>query len=161
MKKSTHSLEDYIDAATRIHRSALRLVRVLRALSDRNFSFAKMGILIHLYRNGVSTATGLANYLKIKPQSVTRVLAELEKNGYIQRRPDDIDRRQSLIEITPEGRELLLSEGRDQQERLAMIMKETLTDTENQIMLLAGRLMDDLSEGLEGQFENESFHKSK
>lgn len=162
MSESETSLNDTIDTASQLHRSALKLLRMLRALpADKGFGIAKMGLLTHLYQEGTTTATGIANYLRIRPQSVTRLLADLEKRGYITRKADKTDRRQSLIEITPAGTKILLKEGRGQQEKLALIIGETLSDAEKQMLLVAALLMDRLSANAEEKFAEMRNKKQK
>ena len=55
--------------------------------------------------NGI-TQTQLADELDIRPQSLTRALAELEEMGYIERKRDENDRRNISVFITEEGRSL-------------------------------------------------------
>jgi DNA-binding MarR family transcriptional regulator len=75
--------------------------------SGKGLSMAKLGVLGRLYRNGTTTPTALAAYLRIQPQSLTRLLADLQRRKLITRRPDEADRRQSLLELTPAEQELL------------------------------------------------------
>lgn len=155
MNTQDHELNETIDTASQVYRSALKLLRMLRALpSDKGFGIAQMGVLTHLHQEGVTTATGIAKYLRIRPQSVTRLLAGLEKQGYINRRQDKVDRRQSLIEITKSGSRLLIKEGRGQREKLAQIIKGTLTDAEKKMLLVAAQIMDQLSTSAEKEFSD-------
>ncbi len=150
MNSKDKTIDTTIDTATQLHRSSFRLLRLLRALpSEKGFGLARLGVLTQLYNQGVSTATQLAGYLRIRPQSVTRMLAQLEKDEYITRRLNDEDRRQTLIEITESGKTLLLKEGRGQQTELARIIEATLTPAEQEMLRLAAGLMDQLAEGAE------------
>ncbi|MEI9987458.1 MAG: MarR family transcriptional regulator [Aliidongia sp.] len=58
-------------------------------------SAARHAVLGLLRREGPSTATALAAYLHIQPQSLTRLLADLDRRGLITRRAAEADRRQS------------------------------------------------------------------
>lgn len=80
-----------------------------------------------------------------QPQSLTRVFAELERDGLISRVRDDRDGRQRVLQLTTAGREAL---SRDMAERDAWleVALTTLTATERQVVRLAGRLMDRLAD---------------
>jgi DNA-binding MarR family transcriptional regulator len=144
---SSDTLSDFTtDTASQLHRSALRLFRMLRAAHPgKGLSLAKFTVLGRLYQDGVTTASGMAAYLRIQPQSVTRLLADLERQHLIVRCPNKADRRQSLIEITEAGTQLLLEEVRAQQLKLAKIIAESLTPTEQEMLRLAAGLIDRLA----------------
>jgi len=132
-----------IDAASQLHRSALRLFRLVRAARpEKGLGLAGFSALARLQRGGVTTATALAAYLRIQPQSVTRLLADLERDGLIERRPNEQDRRQSLIEITPAGTQALSEEVRVQEQVLAQCVAESLTPAEQELLRLAAGLME-------------------
>jgi DNA-binding MarR family transcriptional regulator len=145
-------LDGKIDTANLLHSSALRLFRLLRATRPATgLSSSKLSVLGRLYRDGVATATELAAYLRIQPQSLTRLIAELERRKLITRRPSDTDRRQHLLEITDEGVQLLMQNLRDERVRLAQIIADTLTPAEQELLRLAAGLMDHLSTVTEAQ----------
>jgi len=139
-----------LDAASQLHRSALRLLRVLRvARPGEGLSASRLGILGRLQRGGMTTGTALAAYLRVQPQSLTRVLEDLEKRSLITRRPGTEDRRQSLLEITDEGVRMLTGAVRDQRESLSRVIAEMLTPEEQELLRLCAGVMDRLSEALE------------
>lgn len=141
-----------IDTANQLHRSALRLFRLLRATRPANgLSSSKLSVLGRLYQNGVSTATELANYLRIQPQSLTRLIADLERCKLITRRSNDTDRRQSLLDITDEGKQLLIENIRAQRVMLAQTIAKELTPAEQDLLRIAADLMDHLAEVTEEQ----------
>jgi len=88
----------------------------------------------------------LARQERLQPQSLTRIIAELDQRGLVARRPDAADRRQVLIDITPQGRELLVLDARQQNAWLAAAMDTKLTGTEQALLVLAGKLLDRLAE---------------
>jgi DNA-binding MarR family transcriptional regulator len=152
MNASTLPSQTTIDTANQLHRSALRLLRVLRATRPaKGLTSSKLAVLGRLYQDGMATATALAGYLRIQPQSLTRLVAELERRRLITRRQDDADRRQSLLEITDAGTQLLMEEIGTQRVRLAETMAKELTATEQELLRLAAGLMDHLSSVTEAQ----------
>ncbi len=155
MTTSPAILDPKLDTASQLHRSAGRLFRVLRAFRPENgLSLTKFSVLARLHQDGITTATGLAAFLRIQPQSITRLLAELERDRFIERRPNKSDRRQSLIEITPAGSQLLLEEVRQQQATLAQLIARSLTPIEQEMLRLAAVLMDRLAAEMEDQVDN-------
>ncbi len=91
------------DTAIALRRALTRLTRRLRTEArEPGLSLAKHSILGHLYREGPATPGALAAAEGVQPQSVTRVLADLEESGHAFRRQDEFDRRQFKLEITPQ-----------------------------------------------------------
>jgi DNA-binding MarR family transcriptional regulator len=151
-----------IDTANQLHRSVLRLFRLLRdMLTTRKLSLSKVSVLGCLYREAMATATELAVYLRVKPQSLTRLLADLERSKLITRRPNEADRRQSLLEITDKGIQLLTEEVRDQRLTLAKIIARELTPAEQELLRLAAGLMDHVASACEAQAAPPSSSRSE
>lgn len=125
------------------------MVRLARRLSAERpadgLSLNKSSVLGHLRRNGPMSAGALAAADRQQPQSLTRVFAELQRDGLISRTRDDRDGRQRLLEITEAGREAL---ARDMAQRDAWLDTALtgLNETERQVLLLAARLMDRLAD---------------
>jgi len=132
--------------ATEIRRGVVHLARRLRAEGPpEGLSLNKSSVLGHLWRRGPMSAGALAAVDGQQPQSLTRVFAELERDGLISRRRDDRDGRQRVLVLTTAGRDAL---SRDMAERDAWleVVLSTLTDTEREVVRLAGRLMDRLAD---------------
>ena len=136
-----------LNIATDLRRSLSRLNRRLRLEArESGLSVAKHSILGHLYREGPMTPGSLAAVEGVQPQSVTRVLAELENSGLTLRKQDEIDRRQFKVEITPEGQELLQREAQNRALWLSTSMDSRLTLIEQDMLKLAVQIMDRLSD---------------
>ncbi|HEV7369860.1 MarR family winged helix-turn-helix transcriptional regulator [Arenibaculum sp.] len=88
-------------------------------LSRLGFGRAHHRVIYFVGRNPQITVTDLLAILRITKQSLSRVLGELLRQGYVMQRPGVRDRRQRLLELTDKGVELerLLSE--DQRQRIA------------------------------------------
>jgi DNA-binding MarR family transcriptional regulator len=85
----------------------------------------------------------------IQPQSLTRLLADSKTEGFIKRKQDQADKRRCLIEITPAGSRLLVEEARKRESSLAAAMTRVLTPTEQELVRIAGNLMDRLADAIE------------
>ncbi len=92
------------------------------------------------------TPGALAAAEAVQPQSLTRVLAELEAEGFVLRRQDTADRRQSLLELTVEGREVLRRDVMARALWLQAAMEAQLSPTEQEMLRLAAQLMDRLAD---------------
>lgn len=134
--------------ASSLREGMARLNRRLRAERlGHGLSLNRLSLLGLLRSNGPMTATALAAAERLQPQSLTRMLARLETEGLIVRRPDDSDRRQVLIDITDEGIAVLTEDTRRREAWLAGVMAERLTLTEREVLRLAAGLMDRLADG--------------
>ena len=108
-------------------------------------SSVKLGVLGYLYRDGSMTPGALAAAEGVQPQSLTRVLADLEECAYIRREQDETDRRQFRLELTAEGREVLERDAVRRAVWLESAMSLRLTETEQEMLRLAAQLMDKLA----------------
>lgn len=147
MALSRKHSDDATEVASSIRRSVVRLVRRLRLERDAEaLSLFKLSVLGVLYRKGPMTATGLATCERIRPQSLTRLLASLEKRGFVSRQPDGADRRRLLIAITAEGRKALVRDVRRKEAWLAGVMTHVLSPDERELLFQAAHLLDRLAE---------------
>ncbi|MGP3941444.1 MarR family winged helix-turn-helix transcriptional regulator [Streptomyces sp. 6N106] len=123
-----------------IRQGAVRFARRLAAERPaEGLSLNKCSILGHLLRNGPMSAGALATADRQQPQSVTRVFAELQRNGLISRTRDTHDGRRQVLEITRAGREALANDLAQRDAWLDIALAD-LNETE-QVLLLAARLM--------------------
>jgi DNA-binding MarR family transcriptional regulator len=153
MSKSQDCLGAALETASQLHRGATRLSRRLhrgRRQGER-LSLAQLGVLGELHRAESITASALAEALRVRPQSLTRLLAQLESRRLVVRHPDPADRRQSLIALTETGRRLLAEDVGERRTLLAAAMVETLSGTEQEMLRLAAQLMDRLAGALEAR----------
>ncbi|MET7966506.1 MarR family transcriptional regulator [Micromonospora sp. NPDC005305] len=56
-----------------------------------------------LMRHGAVRLSTLAEHLRIAPRSATEVVDGLAERGLVERRPDPVDRRATLVALTAEG----------------------------------------------------------
>ena len=93
----------------------LELMWLIRATENRikrahkstgNHTHGTGRILSALTYGTANTQTELAQLLDIRPQSLTRILTEMEQKGYIVRQRDEKDKRNVSVMITEEGSRL-------------------------------------------------------
>jgi DNA-binding MarR family transcriptional regulator len=133
---------DICEAAGEIRRGVVDLHRRLRAERPADgLPLAQLGVLGHLYRRGAMTASELAAAERLRPQSLTRVLADLAAAGLVTRCRSDQDRRRSEIDITRRGREAVLRDVSHWDAWLAAAMERELSPTERAVLGLAAHLL--------------------
>jgi DNA-binding MarR family transcriptional regulator len=147
MKEQQRPKDEEMNAATKLRRSVTQLARRLRGLrSDHGISGSKLAILGWLFRAGTPmTAADLARLERLQPQSLTRIIAELDEQGLIRRTPDVEDRRQILIEITQAGQELLVVDAYRQDQWLMKVLAAKATKAERELLAIAADLLDQLT----------------
>jgi DNA-binding MarR family transcriptional regulator len=74
-------------------------------LEAYGFGRAHHRVIYFVGRNPGMPVSALLDVLKITKQSLSRVLGQLLRQGFVQQRPGP-DRRQRLLELTPQGAEL-------------------------------------------------------
>ncbi|WP_405869160.1 MULTISPECIES: MarR family winged helix-turn-helix transcriptional regulator [unclassified Streptomyces] len=137
---------EHLSEAARIRRGVVRLNRRLRhERADGSLSPNQLSVLGHLHRHGPSTPGEVAAAERQRPQSLTRVFAELEAEELVVRAPGTADRRRSVLSLTEEGRRAL---ERDMAERDAWLAGAlaSLNATERGVLELAGALMERLAD---------------
>jgi DNA-binding MarR family transcriptional regulator len=141
--------------AAEARRALVRLGRRMRAQrAADSLSLNKISVLSHLYHNGPSTPGAITVAERQRPQSLTRVFAELERDGLIVRTPSERDRRESVLDLTDTGRATLVADAGRRDAWLADAITE-LTDTEARLLQLAAGLMERLADSKHTVDENE------
>jgi DNA-binding MarR family transcriptional regulator len=112
-----------------------QLVRRLRL--ENSFPLSQATVLSRLEREGAMTTSALALAEHVRPQSMAQTLGELHEDDLIERRPDPVDRRQVLIEITDEGRAKLSDDRRRREGWLAEAIANELTAEEQESLIQA------------------------
>jgi DNA-binding MarR family transcriptional regulator len=133
---------DWADTlAAELRVSLMKSARRLRAeKSDAELSDAQYSVLGVLDRQGPSTARDLALVERVQPPSMSKTLAALTERGLIQRTVDPADARQSIVELTPTGRESVRETRRRRNAWLAQRLAE-LSDDERAVLASASQIL--------------------
>lgn len=84
-----------------------RLDRDLEASGFPGIRYRHRTVFMHLDLHGASRSVDLAAAAGIRPQSMMKIVHELEELGLVTRRPDPSDSRAKLIEFTAQGEQLI------------------------------------------------------
>ena len=135
--------------ATALRISVSRLARRLRverqAEGLASLSDTQLAALAVLDRHGPMTPGELAEHEKVQPPSMTRVIAVLEERLLVMRAPHLTDRRQVVLTVTEQGRELVSQARRRRDAWLAKRLKELSAD-ERAVLRAAAPVLEKLSQ---------------
>ncbi len=121
--------------------AVMRLSRQLRFRRPNSpVSLSQLSALATLYKDGPMTPGALAIRERVRPPSMTRVIASLADLGFVDRSPHPGDGRQVLVEVSDAGAELMEAERRASREWLAEQLA-SLSGSERDILREAADLM--------------------
>jgi DNA-binding MarR family transcriptional regulator len=93
-------------------------------LARHNFGRAHHRVIYFVGRHPQMSVSDLLGVLQITKQSLSRVLGQLVRQGFILQRPGSRDRRQRLLELTTKGVELERQLSANQRQRIAKAYRE-------------------------------------
>jgi DNA-binding MarR family transcriptional regulator len=96
-----------LDLAVRLRLAITRTSRRLRQEAGTGLSPTLTAALATVDRHGPLTPSELAARERVQRPTATRLVARLEELGVLQRAADPVDRRSSLLSVTPEGHALM------------------------------------------------------
>ncbi|MFE0748437.1 MarR family winged helix-turn-helix transcriptional regulator [Gordonia sp. NPDC058843] len=91
--------------------AVVRLARRLRGRRENKLvSLTQLSALNTLHHEGPMTPGALAAAERVRPPSMTRVIASLSDLGMIKREPHPTDGRQAIVTLSPEGVDVVIDE---------------------------------------------------
>jgi DNA-binding MarR family transcriptional regulator len=121
-----------------------QLIRRLRA--EHRFSLSQGAVLGRLDREGTKSIGDLALAERVRPQSMTQTIGDLEADGLIARQADPADGRRMLVALTDRGRQTLEADRRQREGWLARAIAEDLSKQEQLVLAQAVELLRRLSD---------------
>ncbi|MCK0172667.1 MarR family winged helix-turn-helix transcriptional regulator [Mycolicibacterium sp. F2034L] len=121
--------------------AVIRLARQLRfRRAESPISLSQLSALVTLDKEGSMTPGALAERERVRPPSMTRVIASLVDLGYVERTAHPDDGRQVLVSVSAAGAELIEAERRASQEWLKRRL-DRLDPEQRATLLTAANLM--------------------
>ncbi len=140
---------DTLPTAIQLRAALSGLQRELRSQAPGDGpSTAQLGVLALLYRLGPLPPSQVARHERVKLQSLTRLLAEMEAAALVTRGPDPADARRTLLALTPTGARALTDEAHRREASLADAIATRLTAAERARLRAACGLLDRLAQAL-------------
>jgi DNA-binding MarR family transcriptional regulator len=97
-------LQDDPELAAHLRLVIMRLARQLRSQTVGGLSPSLISALVTIERTGPVTLGRLAALERVKPPSVTRMVAALELAGLVRREADPLDHRVARLSLTADGK---------------------------------------------------------
>jgi DNA-binding MarR family transcriptional regulator len=123
----------------------LRVERIAQGQVEHALSDTQLAALAALERHTDMSPGELAEHEKVQPPSMTRVIAALEARGLVTRMPHLTDRRQVVLTVTAEGREVVNHARRRKEAWLAMRLRE-LSPEDRATLRAAAPILERLSQ---------------
>ncbi len=145
---SRRTSQKTIAVADVLHSAAIHLLRRLRREDERaGISAAKLSALSVLIFGGPMRLTALARAEQVRPPTMTKLAAAMEREGLLRRHGDPDDARAVRLEATAKGTRILQEGRRRRIERLAAALEGR---TAGDLVLLreAATLVEELSRDL-------------
>lgn len=118
-------VEQNIHAVRAFNRFYTRQIGALReGLLKSPFSLTELRVLYEVAHRNQPTATELCQQLGLDPGYLSRILRGLEKRGLVRKSASPADGRQSLLELTPRGKETFATLDARQSEEVATMLRQ-------------------------------------
>ena len=129
----------------RLRLAIARTARRLRQEAGGGLSPSLNAALATVEKHGPLTPSELADRERVQRPTITRVIAKLEAAELVERTADPVDRRSSLIAITPKGA-ALLAEVRTRKDAFLAERLRKLPAEDRQTLARAAQLLEELLE---------------
>ncbi|MDX6325625.1 MAG: hypothetical protein QOK15_1979 [Nocardioidaceae bacterium] len=113
-------------------------IHLATAQGDVEIDRSAYGIMARLVDEGPQRLGALAQSFGLDPSTITRQVQSLEQSGWVARQPDPSDRRASLLDVTPEGRDVLV----ETRERRRRWLRDALIDWSEEDHVEFARLLE-------------------
>jgi DNA-binding MarR family transcriptional regulator len=123
----------------------LRVERIAQGSIAQALSDTQLAALAALERHATMSPGELAEHEKVQPPSMTRVIAALEARRLVTRMAHPTDRRQVVLTVTAEGRDLVHQTRRLREAWLARRLQE-LSPQERATLRAAAPILEKLSQ---------------
>ncbi len=115
-----------------------------------NCSQGETGTLLYLtFMKNLISSSELAENLNVSLPRITSVLNSLETKKLVKKRIDSEDKRKTIVEITPVGKELVLSKKQEAVEKIEKIIEKLTEEEINQYIRISqkiGNIMDEMED---------------
>ena len=135
-------IENRVDVVRRFNRFFTRRIGVLReGLLHSPYSLTEARVLFEIANREDPTASHVSRELGLDPGYLSRILAELQQQGLIEKVRSEIDGRSRILGLTPSGEEAFSLLNSRSREEIAEMIGE-LSETEQRRLLEAMRTIE-------------------
>ena len=127
-------------AAYRLQLSIARLSRLLRQEVHAELTPSQISALSTIRRNGPMSLGELAETERVAPPSISRMVERLEADGFIERIPDEVDRRVCRVAVTERAESMVAEARRHKAAWLTEHMAELSARDQKRLMAAVGAI---------------------
>jgi DNA-binding MarR family transcriptional regulator len=149
MRRTLAPTKSTDELTSRLRMVVARLSRRLRQEANEGATPSQLAALATVERHGPMTLGDLAGHERVRPPTMTRIVAGLEESGLLSREIDPSDRRVSRMTLTPEGSRLL-ARSRTRKDAFLAAMLEPLDSEEIAIVERAVPILERMIEDSRG-----------
>lgn len=132
---------DQIDHIRAFNRFYTRHIGILdECFLGEPYGLPEIRVLFEVARDSHTTATKLADYLRMDPGYVSRILAKLLERGLLQRTADPQDRRRKQLTLTGQGEAQLRSLDALARESMQRLLRPLSTDQQGELIAAMERI---------------------
>jgi DNA-binding MarR family transcriptional regulator len=146
MDRSNQQIEQQMTVLLR----RVQRIHLSTTVGEVNLERSAYGIMCKLADEGPQRLGALANAFGLDPSTITRQVQALEEIGLAARVTDPSDRRASILDLTPTGREVLDSTRARRRSRL----QAALSDWSGDDLTTFGRLLGEFNASLDRLLED-------
>lgn len=106
--------------------------------------------------SGIATVSQISNKLEMTNAAASKTIGELEDKGYLVKSVNKEDKRQSHIELTEKGKEVLLRIKRQRDDMTKAIFHKFGKENTDQLLELMEKVLDITSEEIEIRSQKEN-----
>lgn len=147
--KCSHNMEDVPTGRLMVQVMHMVIKRSNELLEQYGLKNSQAGILLILHCAGEMSQRELAARIRVTPPSITAAIQKMEKQGYIQRKPDEKDQRMLRLSLTEQGT-ACVEHVKSVMDTLDGMMFQHMNQEER---LLFRRLLMQMQENLKGERE--------
>jgi DNA-binding MarR family transcriptional regulator len=137
-----------VAVADAIHSAAIHVLRGVRKEDEQaSVGPARLSALSVLVFGGPMRLTDLARSEQVKPPTMTKIVAGLERSGFVRRRIDPNDARAISLEATARGSKLLQAGRERRVRRLAAALRQTTAEELN-VLASAAAILERVARGI-------------
>lgn len=145
--KCNHNMEDIPTGRLMVQIMHMVMKRSNELLEQWGLKNSQAGILFMLHCAGEMSQREMAARIRVTPPSITAAIQKMEKQGYIQRKPDEKDQRVMRLSLTEQGT-ACVEHVKSAMDTLEKMMFQYMSQEER---LLFRRLLLQMQENLKGE----------
>ncbi len=147
MDRATEQIEQQLTMLLR----RVQRIHISTSSGEMDLDRSAYGILCRLADEGPQRLGLLASAFGLDPSTITRQVQALEKAELVERRPDEEDRRASIVDLTSEGRVVLEHTRAYRRQRFEEVFTEWSVEEREEL----GRLLTKTNDSIASMVERE------